>query len=219
MCYNSESSISNYIYVTIVTLILYLYGDKYDKHFSLSALVAVQMQLAEYFMWKDQKCGIMNKLATLAATFLLFLQPLSIVLGGYLFKTVNMDTSNYILPFLIFYVLTYFISFLNYSFKNKNICSGNKNGHLQWNFLNNGESLNILDYYTTLFYFSVFFFYWLLLKNENLGIFNSVLIIFTFLFHYIRYPENYATMWCYYVSVAITIYITARLLDYKYGIF
>ena len=74
MCYSAQSSISNYIYTTTVSLILYLYGDKYDKHISLFTFVVLQMQLAEYFMWKDQKCGITNKLATIAARFILFLQ-------------------------------------------------------------------------------------------------------------------------------------------------
>ena len=66
MCYNSSSSITNYVYVTLLSIIMYLYGDKYDKHISLFAIIVVQMQLAEYFMWKDQKCGITNKIATTA---------------------------------------------------------------------------------------------------------------------------------------------------------
>ena len=219
MCYSAESSISNYIYVSVVSLILYFYGDKYDKHFSFFILVAVQIQLAEYFMWKHQKCGMINKLATLAARVLLFLQPLSLILGGYLFKTIN--TSNYILVLSLFYILFFFITFFNYFSKNKNFCSVNKNGHLQWDFFKNIDQPNILNYYMNIFYFLVLSFYWLLLKNKNLGIFISLLTILGILFHFIQYPENYqwATLWCYHVSVGITVYIMARLVDYKYKIF
>ena len=219
MCYSAESSISNYLYVSAVSLILYFYGDKYDKHFSFFILVAVQIQLAEYFMWKDQKCGIINNIATLAARVLLFLQPLSIILGGYLFKTIN--TSNYILVLSLFYILFFFINSLEYFLENKNICCVGKNGHVQWNFFNSIEQPNILNHYIIVFYFLIFLFYWLLLKNKNLGIFISLLAILSILFHYIQYPENYqwTTLWCYHVSVGITIYIIARLIYNKYKIF
>ena len=94
MCYNSSSSITNYVYVTLLSIIMYLYGDKYDKHISLFAFIVVQMQLAEYFMWKDQKCGITNKIATIAARVILFLQPLGILLGSYLFNTMTYPQSS-----------------------------------------------------------------------------------------------------------------------------
>lgn len=219
MCYSAESSISNYTYVTIVSLFLYFYGDKYDKHISFFTFVVGQIQLAEYFMWKDQKCGMMNKLATLVARFLLFLQPLSIILGGYLFKTMN--TSNYILVLSLLYILFFFITSLSYFLKNNDICSVDKYGHLQWDFFKNIDQPNILNHYINIFYFLVFLFYWLLLKNKNLGIFISILSILAVLFHFIQYPENYqwTTLWCYHVSVGITVYIMARLVDYKYKIF
>ena len=32
MCYNASSSITSYTYVTLLAIIVYLYGDAYDKH-------------------------------------------------------------------------------------------------------------------------------------------------------------------------------------------
>ena len=93
MCYNSSSSIVNYGYVMLLSIILYIYGDNYDKHISLFSAAIIQIQLIEYFMWTDQKCGIVNKLATIIGRILLFLQPLVILLGACLFNTMNISNN------------------------------------------------------------------------------------------------------------------------------
>ena len=224
MCYSAESSISNYLYTTTVSLILYLYGDKYDKHISLFTFVVLQMQLAEYFMWKDQKCGITNKLATIAARFILFLQPLSIFLGAYLFDTMNIS-NNIILIITVLYTIAFSVNFENYFSKNSKICSLDKYGHLQWHFARYPDfklSLyHIFHFIVYITYFTVFLFSWLLFYNTNLGIFFSLLTVIIFLFHYIKYPKNYqwTTLWCYHISIGITIYAIVRYFDYKYKIF
>lgn len=225
MCYSAQSSISNYIYTTTVSLILYLYGDKYDKHISLFTFVVIQMQLAEYFMWKDQKCGITNKLATIAARFILFLQPLSIFLGAYLFDTMNISNNTMIIISVI-YTFSFVINLINYLLKNKKICSLDKDGHLQWHFFENKDYkalplTYILNIIQRIVYFAIFLFSWLLFYNTNLGIFFSLLTIIIFLFHYIQFPKNYqwTTLWCYHISIGITIYAIVRYFDYKYKIF
>ena len=109
MCFNSASSITNYVYVSLLAFIMYLYGDKYDKHISLFTLVVIQMQLAEYFMWKDQKCEIINKLATIAARFILFLQPLSIIGFHYLFDTMNISNNAVFIISIIYSLVFLFI--------------------------------------------------------------------------------------------------------------
>lgn len=222
MCYNSESSISTYVYVTFISLILYLYGDKYDKHISLIFFTAVQIQLAEFFMWKDQKCGIVNKLATLAARLLLYSQPLSVFLGSYLFDTMNIS-NNIMINVSVIYVILCLYSYINYFSNNSKICSLSKNGNLQWHFLNekNLKSQNIVNYLIVIIYFIIIIFSWLLFKNTSLGIFFSIFLITIFLFYYIQYPKSFqfATLWCYHISFAITIYAIVRFIDYKNNIF
>jgi hypothetical protein len=226
MCYNSTSSITNYAYVTLLAIIMYLYGDKYDKHISLFAVIVVQMQLAEYFMWKDQKCGITNKIATIAARVILFLQPLGILLGGYLFKTMNIS-NNVTLIITAIYSLAFSVNFSNYFDENSKICSLNKDGHLQWHFYKHNIDFklkNINDIFQLIVhctYFIVFLFSWILFKNTALGIFTSLLTLLIFLFHFIQFPKNHqwTTLWCFHISIGYTIYAIARGLDYKYGIF
>ena len=84
MCYSAESSIKNYALGMLLSLGLYTLGNNYDKHFAFFIFVVIQMQLAEYFMWKDQKCGIMNTTATIIASIILVLQAFSVLFGGYL---------------------------------------------------------------------------------------------------------------------------------------
>jgi len=226
MCYSSTSSITNYAYVTLLAIVMYLYGDKYDKHISLFAIIVVQMQLAEYFMWKDQKCGITNKIATIAARVILFLQPLGILLGGYLFNTMNIS-NNVTLIITAIYSLAFSVNFSNYFDENSKICSLNKDGHLQWHFYKHNIDFklkNINDIFQLIVhstYFIVFLFSWILFKNTALGMFTSLLTLLIFLFHFIQFPKNYqwTTLWCFHISVGYTIYAIARGLDYKYGIF
>ena len=54
MCFNKNSSIVSYFTASLLSVILFNYGDKIDKHIALFSLVFIQMQLVEYFMWKDQ---------------------------------------------------------------------------------------------------------------------------------------------------------------------
>ena len=225
MCYNSSSSIVNYGYVMLLSIILYIYGDNYDKHISLFSAVVIQMQLAEYFIWTDQKCGIVNKLATIVVRIILSLQPLVIVLGGYLFNTMNI-TSN-ILIALIIYMFAFYFNTENYYKNNKKICSlSDEDGHLQWHNFNKNPDKSFSIYYFAvifmrLFYFTIMLFGWLLFYNTSLGIFASALITIIFLIHYIQFPKKnqWATLWCFHSSITFTIYAIVRYFDHKYNFF
>ena len=124
MCYSAESSINNYGLGMLLSLGLYTLGNNYDKHFAFFIFVVIQMQLVEYFMWKDQKCGIMNKIATISANIILLLQPVSVLLGGYLFNTMNVSNSllmgisiPYLLIGLLSILITSFFSRLTFPFR------------------------------------------------------------------------------------------------------
>lgn len=226
MCYNSGSSIINYTYVIFLGIIMYLYGDNYDKHISLFALTTVQMQLVEYFMWKDQKCGIINKLATYGARVLLFLQPLSIFLGAYLFNTMNIS-NNIMLITSVLYTIAFSVNSSNYLLTNSKICSLSKDGHLQWHFSKNLDlklSNNMIDIFHLIqafFYFIVLLISWLFFKNTMLGIFISLLFLIIFIFHFIQFPKKnqWTTIWCFHISIGYTIYAIVRYFDHKYKLF
>ena len=64
MCWSLESSRNAYIIGTIASLILLYYGDNVDKNIGSFFLAVAQIQLIEYFIWKDQSCGSMNHYAS-----------------------------------------------------------------------------------------------------------------------------------------------------------
>ena len=65
MCYSPESSIQSFSLVSILSGLLFYYGNTIDKHVAIVFFTIVQIQLAEYFMWLDQSCGTMNSYATI----------------------------------------------------------------------------------------------------------------------------------------------------------
>ena len=88
MCFSERSSIITFFSGLGLSLFLFLKGNKYEKHIAFFTFVFIQMQLAEYFMWKDQKCGKTNHYATVYAHFILLFQPISILIGRIIFKNI-----------------------------------------------------------------------------------------------------------------------------------
>ena len=217
MCYSAESSITNYVLVSLMCGILYCIGDKYDKHFSTFMFIAVHMQLAEYFMWKDQKCILgYNKIATIGAFLLLLLQCISVPILGNVFRTTTLNPDwVYIVCAII--SVPWIIAIVHYVIQhNDNICSVNRNGFLHWHW--QYERLSIpyfLYWFMMLSYFGLMFLSWLYLKNEKRGYFLFIISFSSFLLHYLQFPkpDQWTTMWCFYIYATIGIYGTVRVID------
>lgn len=213
MCYSAESSINNYALGMLLSLGLYSLGNNYDKHFAFFVFVVIQMQLAEYFMWKDQKCGIMNTTATIIANIILILQAFSVLFGGYLFNTLNLSNSlilNISVPYLLIGLLI--IMYRYYKTQGK-ICSKAPNGYLVWSFYHNKFFKGMSSKLLLLLYLILLIIPWLYLKDFDIG-FVIVLIIFGSLIIHTFYhnKENeWQSKWCYYTTSVILIYILYRL--------
>ena len=161
MCYNKETSIISYIAGVAASIYLFISGDKYDKNIAIFCLTFIQIQLVEFFMWLDQKCGIINKLATIFGNIILGLQPFSILLGAYLFNTTFISKNILIIALIINFIIvlnTIFYYILEY---NKKICSKEKKQFgLSWD-INYNEN----DIYVKILYFIGMFLVWLFYKN------------------------------------------------------
>ena len=123
------------------------------------------MQLAEYFMWKDQKCGIMNTTATIIANIILLLQAFSVLFGGYLFNTLNLSNSlilNISVPYLLIGLLIIFYRYYNEKGK---ICTKAPNGYLIWFFTNKDIFKGIISYTQLSLYLILLIIPWLYLKD------------------------------------------------------
>ena len=89
MCYNKETSIITYVISIIFSGLLFYKGDRYDKNIAIFCFTFIQIQLAEYFMWLDQSCGLVNHYATIFAHLILMLEPISIIVGALLYDTLD----------------------------------------------------------------------------------------------------------------------------------
>ena len=207
MCYSAESSINNYGLGMLLSLVLYTLGNDYDKHFAFFIFVVIQMQLAEYFMWKDQKCGMVNKIATISANIILVLQPVSVLFGGYLFNTLNVSNSlllgisiSYLLIGLLFIIYGFY-------YETKQICSRAPDGYLVW-FFN-------INRFKVLLYFILLIIPWLYLEDFNSGFIIFLLIFGSLLIHrfYHNRQKEWQTKWCYYVINSVLLYISYRIVN------
>lgn len=196
MCYNKETSIITYIIGSSISLYLFLIGDKYDKNIALFFLTFIQIQLVEFFMWTNQNCNIYNKLATIFGHIVLVLQPLSIVVGSYIFNTTIINKN--IILFLIIINLYPLLSVISYYIKNnkKFICSKSYNNEgLKWDI----NSLPLIAY---IFYFIMIFSIWPFFKNKKKGVLILLLGLFTLIknaydFKNNRIKESWRTHWCF----------------------
>ncbi len=77
MCYSARVSIGTFLFAAAVAA----WVSKRQPALAVTFVAIALMQLVEYFIWMDQGCGVVNKLATAALKPTLNLQPLLIALG------------------------------------------------------------------------------------------------------------------------------------------
>ena len=95
MCFSAKSSISTFILGTTASIIL-LFTSKNptNRHLGLFLIAVNLMQLLEYWMWIDQKCGFLNSFASKSVYPVLALQILTIFYGALIFKTTYIPKKN-----------------------------------------------------------------------------------------------------------------------------
>jgi hypothetical protein len=222
MCYDASSSIQSYGLVSTVALLTIYFGDKYDKHIALFILAVIQMQLAEYWMWIDQSCtSNYNKLGTYYGLFILLFQPLVVLFGGYYWKTLNFSLKTYFILFLLM-VIPGTIRALQYIVKeNKTACSRpGKSKHLKWDFfqkptieLYKNMSLKYVPYiFQVIMYFLLLIVPWFFMKNRVKGPLIGMMVISSFLYHFIQYKDDWASMWCYSTKMVFFLYLVVSFL-------
>ena len=219
MCYSAESSIKNYAIGIAPLIPLFIYGNKYDKHFVVVIFFVIQIQLLEYFMWIDQKCGIINKIATITANFQLMLQPFFILLSGYIFQTFDILDNNLILIMSSYLLVGSIMLLYRYSKMDfrKDICSKpDENGNLIWYFIKNKLFKNeiVAHLFSTIPYLIFFIGSWFYLKDNKIGTFIILLFSITFISHTLYYgKDKWQSTWCFFVTTMIYSYIVFRVLD------
>lgn len=205
MCFNKESSISTFISGSILSLLLYLEGDKYDKMIAIFCFVFGIMQLSEFFMWLDQDCGNINHYGSILGDIALNFQPLSILLLGYYYNAFYIP--DFILIGLIFLCLIPLIlKICKYLVSNKKLCSKEKeSGHLKWDFAYGIENYNNNLYFSGL-YFLVIIGSWGFLKDSIKGATFLILGSLSLIYSKLSFKE-WESMWCFISNLAPLIFL------------
>ena len=134
MCYSTKISLLTFAVMAISTIYLIYRNYPNDRWFAIIFISAGIMQLLEYFMWKDQSCGLTNHLATIGAFLILLIQPFATIIGAYFFGNLVVDREKLLPIIWIYGIIIGIIAIIgiNYGMKNR-ICSLPNGKHLDCN--------------------------------------------------------------------------------------
>ena len=165
------------------------------------------MQLLEYFMWKDQSCGLTNHLATIGALLLLLIQPIATIIGAYFFGSLVIDSKK-LLPIIWIYGIIigiFAIIGINYGMKHS-LCSLPNGKHLDWNILELFGGKTGIYVFSILYY--AMFLLLLLSRPWYLGFIIAIMLFGTLAFSvfFIKNP-SWKSIWCWTVNFIPIVYI------------
>jgi hypothetical protein len=204
MCFSAESSITTLLVSSSLSYLLFTNGNKYDKTIAVFCFTFGSMQFAEYLMWIDQECGEVNNFASIFGNLILFLQPLSILIAGYYYKSFHIP--QYLLLFLII-ISSYSIVKLTsiYTKTNKKLCSLEKeSGNLDWVFIDGGVEDFKLS--SKIYYYSILFLTWFFMKDTVKGTTMGLWSIILFLITGANFKQ-WESIWCYIANITPLIFL------------
>jgi len=161
--------------------------------------IFVSMQLVETFIWRNINNPYYNKLFTLTALFILYLQPIASLM-----LLTNLKIRNVLLPVYAIFGALYNIYLINTV---KTVTTISQKGHLSWN-LKSNDSLSHFAFlvWTFCLFFSAFY-----EKKWIYLLFGIPTLLITF---YNYASDNSAgSLWCWSVNF-ISVFLAAYLLFY-----
>lgn len=197
MCYSAESSLSTFLVGSTSSLYLLLFSNSpIYKHAGLFFISVAFIQLLEYLMWTDQKCGIINDTVSRLIVPVLSLQPIAIFLGGYIFNTtvLNKNTLYYIL--LLLTIGLAHALYKKFSDKRSYCSKPNIDGALAWAYMEEHDFNSI----STMLYYIIFLIAPFMLKDKVKGMIILAAGLSTYL--YSRFPQisSHNSRWCFFSS-------------------
>ncbi len=205
MCYSAESSLLSFLVGSTGSIYLLNSNNNTNKHIGLFLLSVSIIQFLEFLMWIDQKCGILNSIASRSIILVLSLQLYVIFLGGYLYDTLIIPKK--ILKILLIPLTLGFIymSSYNYFDKRKWCSKPNKDRSLLW-----ANRKDISIFYTYIYY-ALFLIMPFLVKELWKGLLIFTFGIISFLLTRYKTEGTSNSRWCYYSAFMPLIFV---ILDY-----
>jgi hypothetical protein len=191
MCFSAKLSLTSFLVGIITSLLLIRYGNEESKETNKAIgyffMFVSIMQLIEYLMWKDLKCvSGLNKIASIFGPLFNHLQPIILLILGYLYIGDGIVDKNIILILNALY-FGYVIKKYN---PDLTCTTVNNVGHLDWQW-KYGFNYNI--YHLMMFVNASQF-----IKNKNLMI--SLVLSYIILYFNILNKNNIGELWCFSVT-------------------
>lgn len=215
MCYSAESSLISFLVGFTVSFILFQKKDIYLKHLGFHFMTVVLMQLAEFFLWISYKhCSKINQLVSKSIPWILMTQIYSLILGGYIFKTIPIKSKQYkmiLLLFTIYYIYVSFKPFLS----RKRFCTkpDPKTQSLQWDHY---DEFMIQSTKAESIYFLFGHVFLLILSYHSKKWFFSYIILCLFYNLSVKKQDRNYSVWCFYsagipIILLFSTYIVEKL--------
>tara|TARA_B100001248_G_scaffold170318_1_gene129019 strand:+ start:6078 stop:6725 length:648 start_codon:yes stop_codon:yes gene_type:complete len=208
MCFSLESSRNSFLTGGISSIYLLFFSENdTNKHAGLFFFIVCLIQLLEYFMWKDQNCGLMNDLASRSVQSILTLQILSIFVGAYIFNTTTLPKDILIYLICSISIYLFHVSYISYINNKLKWCTKpNKDNSLQWA---NHKELFLQENYATFLYMLTYISIPFFLNEKWKGIFILTAGAISYYITKRKY-DNSGTInsrWCYYSALIPPLFI------------
>lgn len=193
MCVNANTSISAFILGTIINIGVILYFK--TNIITIICIMwqwVIMMQLSEFIIWKDQKCGKLNKIGTDMAMFFNLTQPLFVFI--LLIMTSKVDLKLKIISVItILIYMCYMMINLNKSKEYTCVIPNNNCPSLNlkwWNDFKIGGGLYCLTLIIIIL---------CLARPFNIGVFSIIYIFIALFISEKFYSCGAPSMWCFLV--------------------
>lgn len=204
MCFNSNLSLSSFIFCIIGIIMLYYRNNTNDRYYALIFLFISFIQLGEFFAWVgiDNKNNLINIFGSYIIYISLYMQIIAAYLGIYFIANNVIIEKKKIFKYLIIITVLITISFINLLYKKSNdmiITKGYYN-HLIW-----GNNTSDIIFY--LFYITYPLIIFILLKNKFIPFIVGIYFYIGFLLSYMKYSvrnlsHEWRSIWCLIGSLA-----------------
>jgi len=169
-------------------------------------MVAIQMQLVEYYLWSNTKCNSKNRIISNIGAFINFIQPIILYLAiHYYNKDITKENNKIMNITIIIYIVALLLYSINLFPIGCSIVTELSSPYLQW-----GWFYKKYPYFITIMFpiALIILMYFGLDKPYNLYI--SLIIMLSFILSYIVYRKqrSFGSLWCWFaVFIPITVLV------------
>lgn len=208
MCFSKETSLVTWFVVTLASISLYQKRTNNSKWMAIFIIVFSTVQLLEGILWYsiENNHKTLNKYITQCLLMVLWMEPISLTIGGILYSRGYDLKPLYILLLLLIGVLCYSVSRIIDDGHNFETTVG-ENGHLVWD--KNGKFIegdSVYGKYIFCLYLLGMMFAFLYMKPSKVAIPLFLTGFITYHMNDLRYKTGeFSSMWCFTATILVFI--------------